>query len=104
MSFGVRSGPLSAARHRGQLVQVALPGVIPRAAYSLRCRRLSRWYASCRYRPARPLAHRLWQRDRRATMTGRMILVTAAISLTAEAKRLVQPRRVKGTDATEWLK
>jgi len=40
MSFGVRSGPLSAARHRGQLVQVALTGVIPRAAYSLRCRRL----------------------------------------------------------------
>jgi len=29
MSFGVRSGPLSAARHRGQLVQVALTGVIP---------------------------------------------------------------------------
>jgi len=37
---GITRGPLSAARHRGQLVQVALTGVIPRAAYSLRCRRL----------------------------------------------------------------
>ena len=37
-------------------------------------------------------------------MTGRMILVTAAISLIAEAKRLAQQLGVKGTDATERLK
>jgi len=37
-------------------------------------------------------------------MTGRMILVTAAISLIAEAKRLAQQLRVKGTGATERRK
>gem|GEM_PF-6631582 len=37
-------------------------------------------------------------------MTGRMILVTAAISLIAEAKRVAQELRVKGSGATERLK
>ena len=37
-------------------------------------------------------------------LTLRMILVTAAISLIAEAKRLAQQLRVKGTGATERRK